>query len=112
MERVKEKTVIKSGGRNSANYLAKELEPIAKNVFITCRNNNFTCHESQATQLKNSSVVCFFHTSITKMIASKGQETSEKVELSNQESGGISYLENGEVCVKHGYEGDVTWVER
>src|SRR5690625_7530677 len=69
LERFKDKTVIISGGGNSAIDWANELEPMAKNVFITCRKNNFTCHEAQATQLKNSSVVCFVHMSITILIA-------------------------------------------
>lgn len=111
LERFKDKTVIISGGGNSAIDWANELEPIAKNVFITCRNNNFTCHESQATQLKNSSVVCFFHTSITKLIAGQDQETIEKVELTNQENGVISYLPIDEVIVNHGYERDATLLE-
>ncbi|HLS60921.1 MAG TPA: FAD-dependent oxidoreductase, partial [Virgibacillus sp.] len=65
----------------------------------------------QATQLKNSSVVCFFHTSITKLIAGQDQETIEKVELTNQENGVISYLPIDEVIVNHGYERDATLLE-
>lgn len=87
LDRFRDKTVIISGGGNSAIDWANELESIAKNVFITCRNNNLTCHESQATQLKNSSVVCFFHTSITKLVAGRDHGAIEKVELTNQDRG-------------------------
>src|SRR5690625_3929260 len=68
LERFKDKTVIISGGGNSAIDWANELEQLAKNVFITCRKNNFSFHEAQATQLNNRAFVCFFHTSINKFV--------------------------------------------
>ncbi|GAB3055356.1 NAD(P)/FAD-dependent oxidoreductase [Virgibacillus ainsalahensis] len=111
LESFKDKTVIISGGGNSAIDWANELEPVAKHVFITCRKGNFTCHEAQATQLKNSSVVCFYHTAITKLIAGEDQETIEKVELTNHETGAVNYLPIDEVIVNHGYERDAALLE-
>src|SRR5690606_29259739 len=66
LKHFKNKTVIISGGGNSAIDWANELEPIAKKVYVTYRKDELTGHEAQATQLKNSSAVCFFNTSITK----------------------------------------------
>ncbi|MEI3604470.1 NAD(P)/FAD-dependent oxidoreductase [Pseudogracilibacillus sp. SE30717A] len=107
----KDKTVVISGGGNSAIDWANELESIAKHVFITCRKNNFSCHESQAMQIKNSSVVCFFHTTITKLIANKDHQIIEKVELTNHETGAVTYLPVDEVIVNHGYERDTSLLE-
>jgi len=111
MERFKNKTVIISGGGNSAIDWANELESIAEHVFITCRKGNFNCHESQATQLEKSSVVCFYHTSITKLIAGEDQETIEKVKLTNNETGAVNYLPVDEVIVNHGYRMDASLLE-
>ena len=44
----KDKTVIISGGGNSAIDWANELEPIAKKVYITYRKDSLKGHEAQA----------------------------------------------------------------
>lgn len=67
-KRFKDKVVlISGGGRDAAIDLANELEPIAKKVYITYRRDSLTGHESQVTQLLNSSVECFFQSSITNL---------------------------------------------
>ncbi|CAG7624053.1 Ferredoxin--NADP reductase [Paenibacillus solanacearum] len=104
--RFKNKTVIISGGGNSAVDWANELEPIARQVHLTYRKNALTGHEAQVRQLMNSSVVCHFNTSITKLIAGDDHETVERVQLTNHETGEISYLEIDEVIINHGYERD------
>jgi len=107
----KDKTVIISGGGNSAIDWANELEPIAKKVYITYRKGDLSGHESQVTQLMNSSVDCFLHTSITKLMACENHECIERVELTNDETGEVSYLSIDEVIINHGYEQDTTLLE-
>lgn len=107
----KDKTVIISGGGNSAIDWATELESIAKRVFISCRKDHFTCHESQATQLKTSSVVCLFNTTITKLVAGKNGEKIENVELTNHQTGVVTNLPVDEVIINHGYERDISLLE-
>jgi ferredoxin/flavodoxin---NADP+ reductase len=102
----KDKIVVISGGGNSATDLANELEPIAKQVYVVYRKEAFTGHEAQVSHLLNSSVTCFFNTSITKLVASSSREMIEKVELTNQQSGEVTYLPIDEVVVNHGYEQD------
>lgn len=110
LEQFKDKTVLISGGGNSAIDWANELESIAKHVFIVCRNGDFTCHESQATQLKKSSVVCLFNSQITEFVTN-GLYEIEKVELTNRQSGVVSYLPVDAVIVNHGYERDTSLLE-
>ncbi|UUZ92436.1 NAD(P)/FAD-dependent oxidoreductase [Paenibacillus sp. P25] len=81
------KTVIISGGGNSAVDWANELEPVAKQVYVTCRKGTLAGHEAHAAQLLSSSAVCFFHTTITKLIAGADREEIECVELTNHETG-------------------------
>jgi thioredoxin reductase len=107
----KDKTVIISGGGNSAIDWANELEPIAKKVYVTCRKDALAGHEAQVTQLLNSTAVCFFNTSITKLIACANHEVIERVELTNHETGEVSYLPIDEVIINHGYERDTSLLQ-
>ncbi|MEW9699507.1 NAD(P)/FAD-dependent oxidoreductase [Paenibacillus sp. SI8] len=111
LQRFKGKTVIISGGGNSAIDWANELEPIAKQVYITYRKSELTGHESQVKQLVNSSVISYLNTSITKLAASANHEAIERVELTNHETGEVSYLAIDEVIINHGYERDSTLLE-
>ncbi|PEJ98408.1 thioredoxin reductase [Bacillus wiedmannii] len=111
LKRFKGKTVIISGGGNSAVDWANELEPIAKKVYVTYRKEELSGHEAQVKQLLNSSVECFFNTSITKLIAGDNHEAIEYVELTNHETSEISHLPIDEVIINHGYERDITLLE-
>jgi len=111
LKHFKDKTVIISGGGNTAIDWANELESIAKKVYVTYRKDALKGHEAQATQLMRSSAVCLFHTSITKLIASSNHECIEMVELTNHVSGEVSYLPIDEVIINHGYEQDATLLE-
>lgn len=107
----KDKSVIISGGGNSAIDWANELEPIAKKVYLTYRKEALSGHESQVTQLMNSSADCFFNSSITKLIACDTHEFIERVELTNHETGEVTCLAIDEVIINHGYERDTTLLE-
>lgn len=107
----KDKTVIISGGGNSAIDWANELEPIAKKVYVTYRKEAFKGHEYQVSQLMNSSAVCFFHTSITKLLADETHEEIERVELTNHETGEVWYLPVDDVIINHGYERDAALLQ-
>ncbi|ALL22062.1 NAD(P)/FAD-dependent oxidoreductase [Bacillus tropicus] len=111
LKRFKDKTIIISGGGNSAVDWANELEPIAKKVYVAYRKEELSGHEAQVKQLLNSSAECFFHTSITKLIASDSHEAIEYVELTNHETGEVSHLPIDEVIINHGYERDITLLE-
>jgi len=108
LKRFKGKTVIISGGGNTAIDWANELVPIAKKVYLTYRKQSLNGHEAQVSQLLNSAATCFFHTTITKLIASSDHETIEQVELTNHETGDVIQLPVDEVIINHGYEQDTS----
>ncbi|MGM0753965.1 MAG: NAD(P)/FAD-dependent oxidoreductase [Bacillota bacterium] len=108
LKRFKDKTVIISGGGNSAIDWANELEPVAKKVYVAYRKEALNGHEAQCAQLMNSSASCLLNTSITKLIAAADHESIEKVELTNHQTKEVSYLPIDEVIINHGYEIDTS----
>lgn len=111
LQQFKDKTVIISGGGNSAIDWANELEPIAKKVYLTYRREALNGHEAQVSQLLGSSAVCFFQTCISKLKAGSNHETIERVELTNQETGEMFELPVDEVIINHGYEQDASLLQ-
>ncbi|SFE54504.1 NAD(P)/FAD-dependent oxidoreductase [Alteribacillus iranensis] len=111
LQHFKNKTVVISGGGNSAIDWANEIEPIAKKVYLIYRNDQLKGHEAQVTQLMNSTAKCFLRTSITTFIADDQRENIEEVELTNQETGEVSYLSVDDVLINHGYERDTELLE-
>lgn len=111
LKHFKDKTVIISGGGNSAIDWANELEPVAKKVYLTYRKDALAGHEAQATQLMNSSAVCLFNTTITKLFASANHEVIEHVELTDHETGEVLSIPVDEIVINHGYERDTTLLE-
>lgn len=112
LKRFKDKTVLISGGGNSAIDWANALEPIAKKVYLAYRNDRLTGHEAQVTKLFNSSVVCFFHTTITKLIPCKNHEVIERVELKNVQTGETMNFPIDELVIHHGYERDMALLDQ
>ncbi|KPL58701.1 NAD(P)/FAD-dependent oxidoreductase [Rossellomorea vietnamensis] len=108
LKRFKGKTVIISGGGNSAIDWANELEPVAGKVYIAYRKDALKGHEAQCAQLMTSSVTCLLNTSISKLIAGAGHDSIEKVELTNHQTNEVSYLSIDEVIINHGYEIDTS----
>jgi thioredoxin reductase (NADPH) len=107
----KDKTILISGGGNAAIDLANELEPIAKKVYLTYRKDMLNGHESEVTQLLNSSVECLFNTTIEKLIATTDQEKIDTVVLSHGTTEEKIELTIDEVIINHGYERDKDLLE-
>lgn len=91
--------------------MGKRIRAYCEKVYLTYRKDALAGHEAQVTQLMNSSAVCFLNTSITKLIACENHEAIERVELTNHETGEISYVSIDEVIINHGYERDMTLLE-
>lgn len=108
LQRFKNKIVLVSGGGNTAIDWANELEAVAKQVYVTHRRAEFSGHESQVTQLLNSTAECFLNTSITKLIAAENHESIEHVELTNHETNETTYLTVDDIVINHGFEQDTS----
>lgn len=106
LARFKGKTVLISGGGNTAVDWANELEPIAKKVYLTYRKDMLKGHEAEVSRLFSSSVDCLLNTSIERLIAADNHETIEKVELISTEDGQKIQLAVDEVIINHGYDRD------
>ncbi|MCK8485594.1 NAD(P)/FAD-dependent oxidoreductase [Paenibacillus sp. MBLB2552] len=104
--RFKGKTVLISGGGNTAIDWANELAPIAKKVYLTYRKEVLKGHEAEVSKLMKSHVACLLNTSIVKLTGAKGGEAIHSVWIQNHEDGSIVELEVDEVVVSHGYERD------
>lgn len=106
LKRFKDKTIVISGGGDTAIDWANELVPIAKQVYLTYRKDSMSGHEAQVSQLLSSSAICLPQTSITRLIASDTHEKIERVELTCQDSSEVLMLEVDDVIISHGYEQD------
>ncbi|MGD6801289.1 NAD(P)/FAD-dependent oxidoreductase [Rossellomorea aquimaris] len=107
----KDRTVIISGGGNSAIDWANELAPIAKQVYLTCRKGQLSGHEAQVAQLMNSSAQTFLNTSITKLAARHGEDVIDHVELLNNVTQETTSLAIDDVIINHGFDRDASLLE-
>lgn len=106
LSRFKGKTVLISGGGNTAIDWANELEPIAEKVYLTYRKETLKGHEAEVTKLNSGSVVCLLNTAIDKLVAAPDHESIRSVTLRNIEDGSTVELPVDEVIINHGYERD------
>lgn len=106
LARFRGKTVLISGGGNAAVDWANELEPIAKKVYLTYRQDMLKGHEAEVSRLLNSSVHCLLNTTIDRLVAAPDHETIGTVVLNHVEDGTKLELAVDEVIINHGYERD------
>jgi ferredoxin/flavodoxin---NADP+ reductase len=111
LKQFKNRTVVISGGGNSAIDWANMLEPVAKKVYVVHRRDSLTGHESQISQLMNSSVKCVVTSSITRLIAGKEHSSIEHVEVTNNETGEITLIQVDDVLVNHGFDQDASLLQ-
>lgn len=107
----KDRTIVISGGGNSAIDWANALEPVAKKIYLVHRRECFSGHESLVTQLMNSSVECLFQSSITNLIADQDHSSIEMVEITNLETGEVQRLRIDDVLVNHGFDQDASLLQ-
>ncbi|SEN89961.1 thioredoxin reductase (NADPH) [Amphibacillus marinus] len=100
----KGKKVLISGGKHTAVDWANALVPIAEEVHVIYRNDAFSGHEAPIRQLLESSANCYFHTTISKLIADNDGNTIKEVELFNSQANEVQMLEVDEVLINHGYD--------
>lgn len=112
LKQFKDKTVIISGGGNSAVDWALELLPYVKQLYITYRKDSLKGHEAQVELLTNSSAKCFYNTTITKLNEGEHQKSIQSVELTNHLTGEVTNLPIHDVIINHGYERDAALLDQ
>lgn len=106
LQKFKGKTVVISGGGNSAVDWANELSLVAEKVYVVCRGDEFKGHEAQVQQLMDSSAICLKNEAITKLIASSDGTQISQVELTNSKTLEKTILAADEVIINHGFDRD------
>lgn len=107
----KDRTVVISGGGNSAIDWANCLEPVAKKIYLVHRRDCFSGHESQVTQLMTSSVECIFNSSITNLLAEEDRASISFVEITDHKTGEVHSLSVDDVLINHGFDQDTSLLE-
>lgn len=106
LKKFKGKTVVVSGGGNSAVDWANELTAVAEKVYVVYRGSALKGHEAQVQQLTDSSAICLLNESITKLIAAPGEERIGEIELTNSLTMEKTILAADEVIINHGFDRD------
>lgn len=105
LEHFRNKKVLISGGGDSAVDWANALEPIAKKVIVVHRRDEFGGHESNVTQMRNSSVE-ILTPFLLKEVHGNG-EVIDKVTIEQADNNETMEIAVDEVIVNHGIMADL-----
>lgn len=101
LQRFKDRNVLIAGGGDSAVDWANMLEPIAKQVTVIHRRDQFRAHETSVEQMRQSSVRVFTPREIIKLHGSESQ--LEAVTIADRKSGIVEKLPVDDVIVSFGF---------
>ncbi|MGO4547362.1 NAD(P)/FAD-dependent oxidoreductase [Paenibacillus sp. 2TAB23] len=110
LEPFRGKRVLISGGGNSAVDWANELEPIAKQVTVVHRREQFGGHEKNIIKMKESSVEVRTPYEVTQLSSSNG-EMIDRVTVAHLESGETEQFTVDAVIVNHGLKADFSGIK-
>lgn len=102
----KDKSLLISGGGNSAIDWAKDLIGIAKKITVIYRGKNLSAHEAQIRYLEENGVPIITNTQIKSLIANEEKTKIKEVILENIETKDTSTIVVDDVLVNHGYDRD------
>ena len=100
----KNKSLLISGGGNSAIDWAKDLIGIAKDITVIYRGDKLSAHEGQIRYLEQNGVPILTNTQIKTLIANDEKTKIKKVQLENVLTNETSTIEVDDVLVNHGYD--------
>lgn len=100
MDKFRDKKVMIAGGGDSAVDWALMLEPIAEQVTLVHRRDNFRAHEHSVSQLNESKVRIMTPFTPEKMI---GEERIEQVELKEVKGDRVETIDVDDVIVNYGF---------
>ncbi|RAV15344.1 NAD(P)/FAD-dependent oxidoreductase [Paenibacillus contaminans] len=101
LNRFKDKRVLISGGGDSAVEWAIEMAPIAKEVVVVHRREDFSAFESSVKRMKQMTKA-FVPYVVSRLHGN--QNKIERVSIQHVETGGIIEHDVDEVLVNHGFE--------
>lgn len=102
----KDKSLLISGGGNSAIDWAKDLIGIAKQITVIYRGEKLSAHEAQIRHLQDNGVPIVTNTQIKTLVANETKTKIEEVILENVVTKETSKIVVDDVLVNHGYDRD------
>ena len=102
----KNKTLLISGGGNSAIDWAKDLLGIAKHITVIYRGESLSAHEAQIRYLEENGVPIITNTQIQSLVANEEKTKIKEVILENVATNETSTIVVDDVLVNHGYDRD------
>ena len=102
----KNKTLLISGGGNSAIDWAKDLLGIAKHITVIYRGESLSAHEAQIRYLEENGVPIITNTQIQSLVANDEKTKIKEVILENVATNETSTIVVDDVLVNHGYDRD------
>lgn len=100
----KDKSLLISGGGNSAIDWAKDLIGIAKDITVIYRGEKLSAHEGQIRYLQQHGVPILTNMQIKKLVANDSKTKITEVLLENVVTNEVSTIEVDDVLVNHGYD--------
>ena len=100
----KNKSLLISGGGNSAIDWAKDLLGIAKHITVIYRGEKLSAHEAQIRLLEENGVPIITNTQIKSLVANNEKTKIKEVILENVETNETSTIVVDDVLVNHGYD--------
>ena len=102
----KNKSLLISGGGNSAVDWAKDLIGIAKQITVIYRGEHLSAHEAQIRYLQENGVPIMTNTQIKSLVANEEKTKIKEVVLENVTTNETSTIVIDDVLVNHGYDRD------
>ena len=100
----KDKSLLISGGGNSAIDWAKDLIGIAKEITVIYRGEKLSAHEGQIRYLEENGVPIITNTQIKSLVANDEKTKINEVILENVVTNEITTMVVDDVLVNHGYD--------
>lgn len=104
MSDFKDKKVVIVGGGNSAIDWANNLYPIAKEVHLVHRRDQFKAHESQVRKLKESGATIYTCSSIKKLVSTISSKRIQAVNILNHSDQTETQVLLDELVVNIGFD--------
>ncbi|MEF3327912.1 NAD(P)/FAD-dependent oxidoreductase [Oceanobacillus oncorhynchi] len=111
LDRFKDKKVIVSGGGDTAIDWATELEPIAEQVSLVYRGEEFKAMEAHIAHLEASSVHIYKNTKIEKLLADEEGHHVKEILTKNQKTGEKVRFEVDDLIINHGFDRELKFIK-